>query len=159
MLGKLTGKYPAWNVRLECDVRVGTQRIVRPIVNLWPGDMLLSRPFLKRFVLSFDQQAGVLWMYRESSEPVRSRPLRTTGLRLKYTDGGMLVTGLLPGFDHSSLPVKSGDVIVSIQGHSADTINGSKLKNLLEANRVLDLKIRRHGRVLDIRLPLKVAVE
>ncbi|HEY3216909.1 MAG TPA: PDZ domain-containing protein [Candidatus Eisenbacteria bacterium] len=94
---------------------------------------LLGYSFLKRFRVGLDYPHRILWL-----DPVRGfrddRPYEYSqiGLQLERLGKGVRVAAVAEGSPAARAGIAAGDVIVSLQGVSADTANVIRLTHMLE---------------------------
>jgi len=107
---------------------------------------LLGYSFLKRFRVGLDYPHRLLWLdpvpdYRED----RPYEYSQVGLQLERLRGGVRVAAVADGSPAARAGIEAGDLIVSLEGASADTTDVIRLSRMLEGppGSPVTLRVRR----------------
>jgi hypothetical protein len=118
----LSGEEQPSVARLAGTVRVGSHTLESPIVILGATrEPIVGGAFLRNFTVTFDQRAGQLALNATGEIQYPSAAIRTFGLRHTWTDGQLVVTGLLPGGPADGR-LRPGDAIAEINGTSLEAL-------------------------------------
>jgi len=114
IVGTLAGDRQLLVSRMAENLHIGGYVVPDPIVDLTDGDSSIGGGILKQFTITFDQEHDQVTFYRDSTEPVATPPLRSTGLSFRKTPLYWKVVGVIPGSPADGASVVAGDLVIRI---------------------------------------------
>jgi hypothetical protein len=112
----LAGDRPSRVGRLDGVVRIGSFDIPSPVAEVTDELTSLGGGILSHFTLTFDQRHNEVFFQRDLSTPMKTPPMRGTGLGFRKTPAYWKVAGIMPGSPAASADVAAGDLISRING-------------------------------------------
>jgi membrane-associated protease RseP (regulator of RpoE activity) len=144
--------------RLDGDVAYGPLILERPIIEVIEnGTRLSGEDLMRRFVWTFDQRARRIRMIAPSEDPIRTGPVRGTGLALRPVDAGFEVVHVFPGSPAAEAEIEEGDLIVAIDGTPVYERGCVSFDDDSDREAVT-LSIVRDGREIDTRVLSRILV-
>ena len=145
--------------RLDIELLLGDEHVLRPVVCLTPGKARLGSELLRHFRWTFDGLGGRVKIERDAAGPVEVGPVRTSGLALGEREGKLVVWAVLPGSPAELAGVRTGDRVVALGGRPAaafDTCDA--LRDWSEGAQELSARVERDGEVLELSWKVLVQV-
>jgi len=141
--------------RLDGQARFGGFRVDRPIIDSSVGSNLLGTAILERFVLTIDQQRGLVQMVlpdgRGLAEPIEMDPEMSIGAAIRPTASGLVIEAVYAGMPAEAAGLRVGDVLVEIDGEPWDGGSCASLQRV-RAQGVKVLTIERAGERFEVPL-------
>lgn len=145
---------------LAGTVHIGGHALVDPSIEfagLFPRANLGGQ-LLRHFALTFDQRNGRVRFERNSDEPI-ARPARyRVGVALGVGPDGIRVERAAPGSPGERAGLRSGDVVLAIDGTPVGDLGDAGLRDVLNRPGPVEFRVRRGGQTLTITVtPERVA--
>lgn len=102
--------------RLSQDLLIGGHLIESPIVDLTDQLSAVGGELLRHFRVTFDQRHNFVTFEREAETAVQMEPRRSTGLSFSRSPVYWRVMTVIPETPSTQFGVKSGDLVVRING-------------------------------------------
>jgi hypothetical protein len=144
-------------------IRVGMLAVEQPVIALVQGtlggggiaDGLLGSGFFRRFTVAFDFDGQAMYL-RANNRLMQPHVLEGSGVGFIRRNGQYVVFQVLPDAPGAAAGVKTGDVLLEIDGRSASALTPVGLRDLLsEAGETRQLLLERDGRRLTFRVQLR----
>jgi hypothetical protein len=102
--------------RLADSLNVGNYTLEQPLVAMTDELSAIGGGVLKHFTVTFDQERSRVTFYRESTQPITFRSLRSIGLSFSKTPAYWRVAGVVRGSAAEGLGIQAGDLVTRING-------------------------------------------
>lgn len=135
----LTGAQQPEIARLAETLRLGDYSLPRPIVQLTDQLSSIGGGVLRHFSITFDQTRGRVTFYRESLAPIESAARRSSGLGFARTPAYWRVDGVIPGSPAEAAGIRTGDLVVRIDGEPVERWNLTRLDERIRTADRLEL--------------------
>jgi hypothetical protein len=112
----LAGDRPRELGRLDGEVRVGAYRLRDPVVDLTGELSAIGGGVLRHFSVTFNQRRGDVTFFRDSTAPLISAGVRSSGLSFRRTPAYWQVVAVVPGSPADGLGIQNGDLVTRIDG-------------------------------------------
>lgn len=145
--------------RLDATLGLGRYSVPQPTVGLLEacGEMIMGTPFLSNFAVTFDGRNKRVRFARDTDAPITVPAWRTAGFLLKRVDRGMQVVDVHPSSQAAELGLTPGDLVLTINGTSAENLYGStRWLDLVQQADTLEIQYRRRGQDHPETKPIRV---
>ncbi|MEO7414081.1 MAG: aspartyl protease family protein [Opitutaceae bacterium] len=118
VVATLTGDEEQRIGRLADSLAIGNYTLRRPLVAVTDELSAIGGGILQHFTVTFDQERSRITFYRELSEPITFRPLRSVGVSFSKTPAYWRVVGIVPNPAAENPRVQPGDLVTRINGEA-----------------------------------------
>lgn len=131
--------------QLAESIQLGEFEFAQPHIDTidLPIPCNLGIHFLKHFVVTIDQRQGRIQFTRSSDEPIKLERRTRIGMGLGVVDKGLLIASVAQDSPAERAGVKSGDLIVEINGLSTTEIERDQLHMIMTSGNPLRLLVER----------------
>lgn len=151
----LAGDEPQVVGRLEADVRIGSHRVERPLVEMAEGLPTLGNGVLKHFAVTFDPRHQLMLLRRDEAAPITFGPQRSVGLGFAREDGDWRVAAVVPDTPAQRFDIRVGDRCVRINGQPTPAWPLERYQSLLRTSETVTFTFASGGgRETEMRLPV-----
>jgi predicted aspartyl protease len=151
----VSGDEPQFIGRLAADVRIGSHRVEKPVVEMADGLPSLGSGVLKHFAVTFDPRHQRMTLRRDASSPVQIAAQRSVGLGFVRGATDWRVAAVVPDTPAGALDIRVGDRCVRINGEPASHWPLERYQSLLRTSQVVTFTFASAtGRATELRLPV-----
>lgn len=151
----LAGDEPQVIGRLEADVRIGSHRVERPLVEMAEGLPALGNGVLKHFAVTFDPRHQLMLLRRDEAAPIQFGPQRSVGLGFAREEDDWRVAALVPDTPAQRFDIRVGDRCVRINGQPTPAWPLERYRSLLRTSETVTFTFASgDGREREMRLPV-----
>lgn len=116
LVATLTGDILRMTGRLSQPLNIGAYLIENPIVDVTDELSSIGGGLLRYFTVTFDQMRNQVTFFRPSYDPIRTSPMRSTGLSFSRTPAYWRVEAVVTESPAELLGVQGGDLCTRING-------------------------------------------
>ena len=139
LLGTLAGERPQRVARLAEPLRLGSQVIPEPVVDLTDELSALGGGLLRHFAVTFDPARDRVFFHRPGEgAPVRME-VRSSGLSFNRTPAYWRVAAVIPGSPAAAAGIVPGELVVRINGEAVGRWDLARFEQLLEGSEPITL--------------------
>lgn len=118
----------------------------------------IGTELLRHFRVVIDQPHGCVTFSRASDQPLRSPPVRRTGLGLLRDGSHWTVAYLLAGTPAVTTKVRVGDEVVAVDGVAVGDLSRRQYARLVDERDVLRFRVRAGNNLREVDVPVAVLV-
>ncbi len=154
VVATLSGNLPRQIGRLAEPLRIGTEEVREPRVMLTNQLSTIGAEILSHYVVTLDQQRGLVVLAPERPGAVKLPPQRTTGLSFARLPAAWRVLQVLADAPPTTRQIEPGDAIIGIDGEPIVKWNLDRFEKHLRKADSIEYLFRRDTRTYLVRVPV-----
>ena len=153
--GDVSTRHARLNARLDLAGHVLEDPVVEVVQD---SAGAIGTELLRHFRVVIDQPHGCVTFSRASDQPLRSPPVRRTGLGLLRDGSHWTVAYLLAGTPAVTTKVRVGDEVVAVDGVAVGDLSRRQYARLVDERDVLRFRVRAGNNLREVDVPVAVLV-
>ena len=157
-VGTLLGDRQERVGRIDETLLIGQYRLPQPVVDLTDQLSSLGGALLRHFTITFDQVRGTATFHRDATTPIVTPAKRSAGVSFIKSDAYWRVAGIVPDSPAAGTGLRTGDLVVRINGDSVERWDLERFAALVETASDIEFTILDGRQERTLRVPTLVLV-